>query len=304
MRGKRSKQYRKLMQQYGMSFGFREPYQVLVDADIIKDADRFKMDLIGGLERTLHGQVKPMITQCSMRHLYAASTEPGVSFLIEKAKLFERRRCDHRPEDYPEPLSTKECLASVVDPKGSKTNKHRYVVASQELEVRKHMRGIMGVPLVYINRSVMIMEPMAGATAETREREERGKFRAGLKGVRGSGSQGMKRKRGDDGEAIDSGPQAGAEDGTVKKKVKQRNGPKGPNPLSIKSSKKKGDRQDLPSASRADDVKIIRVGSPNPGPDESDPSTKKKRRRKHKSGDGGNSGSITAISNMAVEEDE
>jgi U3 small nucleolar RNA-associated protein 23 len=67
------------MQQYGLSFGFREPYQVLgerlnlrtslgynspmphdlVDADIIKDADRFKMDLIGGLERTLHGQVKP-----------------------------------------------------------------------------------------------------------------------------------------------------------------------------------------------------------------------------------------------------
>jgi len=78
MRGKRSKQYRKLMQQYGLNFGFREPYQVLrefsirpgfahnyadksieVDANMIKDADRFKMDLIGGLERTLHGQVKP-----------------------------------------------------------------------------------------------------------------------------------------------------------------------------------------------------------------------------------------------------
>lgn len=29
MRGKRSKQYRKLMEQFSMSFGFREPYQVL-----------------------------------------------------------------------------------------------------------------------------------------------------------------------------------------------------------------------------------------------------------------------------------
>jgi U3 small nucleolar RNA-associated protein 23 len=75
MRGKRSKQYRKLMLQY-MTFGFREPYQVLgehwepklessankdmytVDAQMIQDADRFKMDLIGGLERTLHGKVK------------------------------------------------------------------------------------------------------------------------------------------------------------------------------------------------------------------------------------------------------
>lgn len=47
------------MQQYGLSFGFREPYQVLLDSNIIRDADRFKMDLVGGLERTLHGQVKP-----------------------------------------------------------------------------------------------------------------------------------------------------------------------------------------------------------------------------------------------------
>ncbi|KFY69469.1 hypothetical protein V498_10466 [Pseudogymnoascus sp. VKM F-4517 (FW-2822)] len=61
MRGKRSKQYKKLMQQYGLAFGFREPYQVLLDADVIRDADKFKMDLVGGLERTLHGQVKPSI---------------------------------------------------------------------------------------------------------------------------------------------------------------------------------------------------------------------------------------------------
>lgn len=77
MRGKRSKQYRKLMQQYGMTFGFREPYQVLgmfckklpvvlwlinhttVDGQMIQDTQRFKMDLVGGLERTLSGKVKP-----------------------------------------------------------------------------------------------------------------------------------------------------------------------------------------------------------------------------------------------------
>jgi hypothetical protein len=57
MRGKRSKQYRKLMHQYELTFGFREPYQVLLDAEIIQDAGRFKMDLLKNLERTLHGQV-------------------------------------------------------------------------------------------------------------------------------------------------------------------------------------------------------------------------------------------------------
>lgn len=33
-----------------------------VDADIIKDAGRFKMDLVGGLEKALHGKVKPSMS--------------------------------------------------------------------------------------------------------------------------------------------------------------------------------------------------------------------------------------------------
>lgn len=193
MRGKRSKQYRKLMQQYGLNFGFREPYQVLLDADIIRDADRFKMDLIGGLERTLNGKVKPMITQCSMRHLYESATEPGMSYVIERAKSYERRRCGHLPSEFPVPLSAQLCMTSVVDPKSSGNNRHRYIIASQDLDVRKSMRELMGVPLIYIHRSVMIMEPMAGKTAENREREELVKLRAGVK--RGNGS--LKRKRSD-----------------------------------------------------------------------------------------------------------
>ena len=68
--------------------------------------------------------------------------------------MHERRRCGHHPEEYPEPCSTLECLGSVV----GATNKHRYVVASQDGEMRARMRGIPGVPLIYINRSVMLLQ--------------------------------------------------------------------------------------------------------------------------------------------------
>lgn len=153
MRGKRSKAYRKLLKQFELAFGFRQPYQVLVDADLVSDAHRFAMDLPQYLSNTLHGEVKVLITQCSMRHLYARNKEPGVDRIIDKAKDYERRRCGHHPESHPEPCSTLECLGSVVGP----TNKHRYVVASQDLDVRSRMRGIPGVPLIYINRSVMIV---------------------------------------------------------------------------------------------------------------------------------------------------
>lgn len=60
-----------------MAFGFREPYQILglpalnvqfvvfwltvhlVDAQMIQDSQRFSMDLVASLERTLSAKVKP-----------------------------------------------------------------------------------------------------------------------------------------------------------------------------------------------------------------------------------------------------
>ncbi|OBT45951.1 hypothetical protein VE00_04265 [Pseudogymnoascus sp. WSF 3629] len=288
MRGKRSKQYKKLMQQYGLAFGFREPYQVLLDADVIRDADKFKMDLIGGLERTLHGQVKPMITQCSMRHLYNAAKEPGVSFLIDKAKLFERRRCGHLPADYPEPLSAEACIASVVDAKGSGRNKHCYVVASQDVEVRRRMRAVVGVPLVYINRSVMIMEPMAEASGSQRDREEKSKFRDGLRG-RASGSVGMKRKRED-------GEEGG---GGAEKKKKVYGQPKGPNPLSVKKAKKEG--EGVVRKVREPREKGEKSEEGGADGEAAEGEVKKKTRRKRKAGAGAGEGDGGAAVAVAAE---
>lgn len=258
-----------------MSFGFREPYQVLgvsslgvqtvlrltalsaVDGEMVLDSCRFKMELEPALSRTLHGTVKPststpglgsendtltsaVITQCEIRKLYARKDEPGVSEAIELAKTCERRRCGHHPEEYPEPLGTMDCLGSVVDPKDKGENKHRYVVASHSQDVRRMLRGIRGVPLIYIRRSVMILEPMSDESAQMRAREERGKFRAEIKTALG------KRKREEKKDAHENGPrlvQAGNGDaaaaGVADRPRNKKRGPKGPNPLSVKKSKKK-----------------------------------------------------------------
>ncbi|KAH7170850.1 Fcf1-domain-containing protein [Dactylonectria macrodidyma] len=281
MRGKRSKQYRKLMEQFSMTFGFREPYQVLVDAEMVKDSCRFKMDLAPALQRTVHGQVKPMITQCEIRKLYAQNKEPGVADAIDLAKTLERRRCGHHPDQYPEPLSTEECMKSVVDPKGSGQNKHRYVVASQVQEVRRMLRGIKGVPLIYIKRSVMILEPMADESVQLRAREERGKFRAELRGSLG------KRKRGEDDDSDEEkeekdgdekGKQGGDKEGTQgddKKKKKKTYGRKQPNPLAVQKAKKQGQqKREQPQISEE-------LGKKESG---QEGSAKRKRRRKAKTG--------------------
>ena len=134
-------------------------------------------------------------------------------------------------------MSALECIMSCVDPKGRGTNKNKYVVATQELEIRQKLRAIPGVPLVYINRSVMILEPMASTSVKVKEGEEKAKIRAGLKTRRGAtlAGAGEKRKRDDEEGEESAQTEGGAE--PVKKKVKAK-GPKGPNPLAVKKAKK------------------------------------------------------------------
>ena len=45
-----------------------------VDAEMIQDADRFQMNLVGGLERTLHGKIKP--SMCDVLRRSAAAGSP------------------------------------------------------------------------------------------------------------------------------------------------------------------------------------------------------------------------------------
>ncbi|UNI14728.1 hypothetical protein JDV02_001329 [Purpureocillium takamizusanense] len=279
MRGKRSKQYRKLMEQFSMAFGFREPYQVLVDAEMVQDSCRFKMELEPALQRTVHGKVKPMITQCEIRKLYAKKNDAGVSEAIEVAKTCERRRCGHHPDEYPEPLSTLECMQSVVDPKDKGENKHRYVVASQSQEVRRLLRTVRGVPLIYIKRSVMILEPMSDESAATRAREEKSKFRAEIKASLGKRKREEREDSDREGEK-DEG-QAKAEEKSKEKKKKKQRGPKGPNPLSMKKAKKpQATRTETDGAPRPS--KRPEQARPEDEEAKTDAPAKRKRRRKNK----------------------
>lgn len=227
--------------------------------------------------------------------------QPTKDALILTAKTMERRRCNHH--DLDEPLSTLECFNSVIDPKNSLTNKNRYVVASQDEDVRRYCRGIKGVPLVYVKRSVMIIEPMATSSVNAREGMEREKFRSGLK-TRGTALVGKRKRDEDDGDAIvGEGQEANANTGADKRagKKKKVKGPKGPNPLSMKKPKKGmvGDQKeetrvesrsnealgDPVAAERLAETRVPVVEDILDGPfDETrDRAAKQKRKRKHKS---------------------
>lgn len=212
MKLKRAKAYKKLMSYLQLNFGFREPYQVLLDEEILLEAVGAKYDLAAGLERTLQGKTKPMVTQCVMEHLYRAQG-PAAKEAIKLAKSFERRRCGHVPPEKAT-VSAFECILECV---GS-SNKHRYCVATQKPKLRAKFRSIPAVPLIYINRSVMIMEPMSRTTQQVRSGIEEAKLTGGLNEVH-----------------------TAAEPAAADVKIVGKRKPHGPNPLSVKRKRPASD---------------------------------------------------------------
>ncbi|KAM7188839.1 rRNA-processing protein utp23 [Rhypophila sp. PSN 637] len=287
--GKRTKQYKKLMRSFEF-LGFRTPYQLLITSDVILDT--LKLDVVHLFEKTLSTkEIKPMITQCCIRALYeqnkpGPNRNPAVAEAIERAKTFERRRCGHLMDEAP--LSEYECMMSVVDPKGKGENKFRYVVVTQDEELRERLRSVVPTPLMYVRRSVMILEPMSAASARVREREERVKFTDGI--VRQNQNQKRKWDDEDNGSDDDSSGDeaeggAAVDDDKKKKKKKKSYGPKGPNPLAIKKAKKtptaEGEKKERPR-------KAAEPQDETPG--EAEAKAKRKRRKKNKAtGDGGES---------------
>lgn len=239
MRQKRAKSYRKQLLVYSHTFKFREPYQVLVDNQLVLECNNSNFNLPSGLKRTLQADIKVMITQCCIQALYETRNEGA----IDLAKQFERRRCNHSFKD---PKSPAECIESVVNIGGA--NKHRYVVASQDIVLRRKLRTVPGVPLIHLTRSVMVMEPLSTASAKASKMTEERKLYKGLNDPNIEKVQ-------------ESGNGLGKESATKKRKL----GLKAPNPLSVKKKKK----PNLPSNEAKGTEDTSRE--------------KKRRRRKHKS---------------------
>lgn len=216
MRQKRAKAYKKQINLYLHAFKFREPFQTIVDDEIILNCVKASFNLVKGLDRTIQADTKPMITQCCMQALYETKDQ----IAIDLGKSFERRRCNHSIK---EPKSPADCIRSIVDVEGK--NKHRYIVASQSTSLRRKLRGVPGVPLVFMNRSVMVMEPASEATKRVAERCENAKLNAGLNDSKVGYIEKEKPK-----------------ESTEEKPTRKRKGPSGPNPLSVK--KKKSDTKE------------------------------------------------------------
>lgn len=263
-----------------------------------------------------------MLTKCSLNAIMKAqpinpkTQQPYRPRHLPPPTELPLRHCSHNADS--EPIDEVECLLSLLSPSAeAKKNKDHYILATADPIVKKndkndaqrkrktdeerqeeramrraralrvHARSIPGVPIIYVKRSVMVLEPMSTPSENVRDGVERGKFRAGLDDP----SLG-KRKREDDAEPPVKIP-------GLKKA-------KGPNPLSVKKSKKKTESglSATPKKQKSQAAETQRESGDADASEKPDGEAKTKRRRRHNKSaprEGNEDAPAEAVSAMEVD---
>jgi U3 small nucleolar RNA-associated protein 23 len=302
------------MAQYTLPpFSFREPYQVLLDAAFLRACHAFHMPLQKFLENTLHGKCRLFVTKCSLGKIMGdwereqkkvgngskgGEVKGRPEFLPPPTEV-PLRYCKHNDEETA--VEEVDCLIDLLagQPKGNEQvkNKHHFVLATADptdaekrkagrgfVDVREAARNVPGVPIVYVKRSVMVLEELSRASLRAKGEVERERLREGL-----VGGAGRKRKRGDEEEKEEG------EGGTASKErvVKV----KGPNPLSVKKKKPKPQR---PKEDDAEDPRRDRAKPNEPQDDDDVPKAKRRRKHKGKKGDELGDSEVGTVNSVAV----
>lgn len=160
-----------MKQVYEKYFGFRQPYQLLVDAAMCTASLRHKFDLKERLGLLLGGPVKLMVSSCVMDTLRAiAKAAPedaiatGAPFV---ARRLELRRCHHSPA-----VSVCDCFTQLL----GEANINRYGIVTSEDPIKEAARKIPGVPLIYLERTFPLLEAPTKSTLKRTEQLEEEKL--------------------------------------------------------------------------------------------------------------------------------
>ena len=216
MKIKRYKKAGKFMSVYKNNFGFREPYQILLDGTFCQVALDHQVNIQDQLPRYLKGQCKLLTTACVIEETKRLGKAVHGAYLI--VSQFPIHNCGHE-----EPVSASRCLSSfLIDSR----NKDHYIVATQDHLLRTKLAKQVVCPLLKLaNNTVCLEKPpdkVAGKVKRTHH------YLANK----------LKDNERDELLRLKLEENLITEEKGVEVKKKKKKGPKGPNPLSCKKSKK------------------------------------------------------------------
>ncbi|KAF8520852.1 Fcf1-domain-containing protein [Gautieria morchelliformis] len=116
------------------------PYRVLIDTNFINFSLQNKIELVAGMMDCLFAKCIPCVTDCVMAELEKLGHRYRIALRVARDPRFERLPCTHQG------TYADDCLVQRV------TAHKCYIVATCDRELRRRIRKVPGVPLMYIVR--------------------------------------------------------------------------------------------------------------------------------------------------------
>ncbi|XP_077524191.1 FCF1 rRNA-processing protein Bka [Amblyomma americanum] len=127
------------------------PFRILIDTNFINFAIKNKLDVIQSMMDCLFAKCIPYVTDCVIGELERLGSKYRVALRIAKDPRFVRLPCLHKG------IYADDCLVQRV------TQHKCYIVATCDKDLKRRIRKIPGVPIMYIYQRRFSIERMPDA---------------------------------------------------------------------------------------------------------------------------------------------
>ena len=141
--------------QYNTQLG--PPYHVLIDTNFINFSIKNKLEIYKSMMDCLLAKCIPCVTDCVMAELEKLGSKYRLALRLAKDPRFERLPCTHKG------TYADDCLLQ-------RCQQHRcYIVATRDKDLKRKIRKVPGVPIMYINSRKYSIERMPEAFGAPRQ---------------------------------------------------------------------------------------------------------------------------------------
>ncbi|KYQ90989.1 FCF1 family protein [Tieghemostelium lacteum] len=138
-----------------MFFSFNEalvpPYHIIIDTNFINFSISHKMDIVQSLMDCMYAKCIPYISDCVRAEIERLGEKFKVALKISKDPRFKRLQCDHKG------TYADDCIVNRV-------TMHRcFMVATCDSDLRRRIRKIPGVPIIYLKGKRYTVERLPDA---------------------------------------------------------------------------------------------------------------------------------------------
>ncbi|KAK6636198.1 rRNA-processing protein fcf1 [Polyplax serrata] len=135
--------------QYNTQLG--PPYHILIDTNFVNFSIKYKLDIMRNMMDCLYAKCIPYITDCVMGEMEKLGQKYKVALRIMKDPRFERLPCLHKG------TYADDCIVQRV------TQHKCFIVATCDKDLKRRIRKIPGVPIMYIAKHQYTIERMPDA---------------------------------------------------------------------------------------------------------------------------------------------